>query len=266
MSPKRNSRCKHPTAPLSKRSAYLRRTTDRFQDSQVVVRYILSRAMVDELDKSIDLRGKFSQADYLSRFDPVDPIEKLEKYWRKRVDATVDMMSGIVSFQIRAFTPADSLVIAKKVIELSEKLVNELSTRTRRDAVSQTQAEVARAEARLKSATATMRDARNSEGVLDAPAAADAINKVLTQLRLDLATTEENLASLTVERANAAVAADAPARRARREPEKADRGLFVRDRQQGRQDGAGESRQRALGSRNRAEIRRTTIWRGVGGL
>ncbi|MGE5369847.1 MAG: hypothetical protein ACM3PD_09655 [Chloroflexota bacterium] len=112
------------------------------------------------------------------------------------MDATVDMMSGIVSFQIRAFTPADSLVIAQKVVELSERLVNELSTRTRRDAVSQTQAEVARAEARLKSATATMRDARNSEGVLDAPAAADAINKVLTQLRLDLATTEENLASL----------------------------------------------------------------------
>lgn len=168
----------------------------QIQDSQVVVRYILSRAMVDELDKSINLRGKFSQADYLSRFDPVDPIEKLEKYWRKRVDATVDMMSGIVSFQIRAFTPADSLVIAQKVVELSERLVNELSTRTRRDAVSQTQAEVARAEARLKSATATMRDARNSEGVLDAPAAADAINKVLTQLRLDLATTEENLASL----------------------------------------------------------------------
>jgi capsular polysaccharide transport system permease protein len=51
----------------------------QIQDSQVVVRYILSRAMVDELDKSINLRGKFSQADYLSRFDPVDPIEKLEK-------------------------------------------------------------------------------------------------------------------------------------------------------------------------------------------
>lgn len=168
----------------------------QIQDSQVVVRYILSRAMVGELEKSVDLRRKFAQADYLSRFDPSDPIEKLEKYWKKRVDATVDMMSGIVSFQIRAFTPAHSLAIAQKVVELSEKLVNELSTRTRRDAVAQAKAELTRAEARLKLATTTMRDARNAEGVLDAPSAANAINKILTQLRLDLAKTEENAAAL----------------------------------------------------------------------
>ncbi len=168
----------------------------QIQDSLVVVRYILSRAMVGELEKSVDLRRKFSQADYLSRFDPSDPIEKLEKYWKRRVDATVDMMSGIVSFQIRAFTPADSLAIAQEVVELSEKLVNELSTRTRRDAVAQAKTELTRAEARLKTATTTMRDARNAEGLLDAPSAANAINKILTQLRLDLAKTEENVAAL----------------------------------------------------------------------
>jgi capsular polysaccharide transport system permease protein len=174
----------------------------QLQDAQVVVRYILGRSMVETLDKALDLRAKFSQADYFSRLDPSDPIETLEKYWKKRVDASVDLMSGVVSVHIRAFAPADSLAIAQKVVELAEKLVNDLSTRTRRDAVSQAQTELTRAETRLRSATAAMRDARNNEGVLDAPAAAEAINKVLTQLRLDLATTEENLATLR---------ADAPA-------------------------------------------------------
>lgn len=168
----------------------------QMQDAQVIVRYVLGRAMVEALDKTLDLRHMFARADYFSRFDPEDPIETLEKCWKKRVDATVDMMSGIVSIHIRAFTPRDSLAIAEKVVDLSEKLVNELSTRTRRDAVTHAQAELTRAEDRLKSAAATMRDARNAEGVIDAPAAAEAINKVLTQLRIDLAETEENLAAL----------------------------------------------------------------------
>lgn len=168
----------------------------QIQDAQVVVRYVLGRSIVEALEKSIDLRGKFSrpEADYFSRFAPDGPIEALEKYWRKRVDASLDLMSGIVSVHIRAFTPEDSLAIAQNVIALSENLVNDLSTRTRHDAVAQAQAELTRAEERLKAATATMRDARNAEGVLDAPSAAEAINKVLTQLRLELSRTESTLA------------------------------------------------------------------------
>lgn len=168
----------------------------QIQDSQVVTKYILGRSMVHALDKSIDLRRMFSRpgVDYFSRFDPDDPIETLEKYWKKRVDANVDMMSGIISVQVRAFTPEDSLAIMQQVIEFSERLVNELSTRSRRDSLEQAQSELTRAEERLKIATVNMRDARNAEGVIDAPAAAEAINKIIVQLRLDLAAAQESLA------------------------------------------------------------------------
>ena len=168
----------------------------QMQDAQVISKYILSRAIVEALDKKLDLRGKFSrpQADYFSRFDTDDPIETLEKYWKKRVDSSVDIMSGIISVSVRAFTPDDSLDITKNVVELSERLVNDMSTRARRDALAQARAELTRAEDRLQKATAAMRDARNAEGVIDAPAAAEAINKVITELRLELATAEGNLA------------------------------------------------------------------------
>jgi capsular polysaccharide transport system permease protein len=168
----------------------------QLQDSQVVTKYILGRSMVYTLDKTIDLRRIFSRpgVDYFSRFDPDDPIETLEKYWKKRVDASVDLMSGIISVQVRAFSPEDSLLLSQKIIDLSEKLVNEMSTRSRRDALEQAQSELTRAEEHLKVATANMRDARNAEGVLDAPAAAEAINKIITRLRLDLAAAQESLA------------------------------------------------------------------------
>jgi capsular polysaccharide transport system permease protein len=170
--------------------------SQQLQDAQVLVNFIRSRSMVEALDRKIGLRAMFSRpgVDYFSSFDPDDPVENLEKYWKRRVDAGIDLMSGIISVNVRAFTPRDSLAISQNVAELSERLVNEMSTRSRRDALTQARTELTRAEEQLKNATAAMRDARNAEGVLDAPAAAEAINKLITTLRLELARTQEDLA------------------------------------------------------------------------
>lgn len=170
--------------------------SQQMQDAQVLVNFIRSRSMVEALDRKIGLRAMFSRSgvDYFSSFDPEDSVEELEKYWKRRIDASIDLMSGIISVNVRAFTPRDSLAIAQNVTELSERLVNELSTRSRRDALAQARTELTRAEEQLKNATASMRDARNAEGVLDAPAAAEAVNKLITSLRLELAQTQEDLA------------------------------------------------------------------------
>ena len=70
-----------------------------------------------------------------------------------------------------------------------------MSTRSRRDALAQAQSELKRAEQRLQTASAAMRDARDKEGVLDAGAAAEALNKVVTTLRLELSHLEQDVAS-----------------------------------------------------------------------
>lgn len=170
--------------------------SQQMQDAQVLVNFIRSRSMVEALDRKVGLRAMFSRSgvDYFSSFDPEDSVEELEKYWKRRIDASIDLMSGIISVNVRAFTPRDSLAIAQNVTDLSERLVNELSTRSRRDALAQARTELTRAEEQLKNATGSMRDARNTEGVLDAPAAAEAINKLITTLRLELSATQEDLA------------------------------------------------------------------------
>ncbi|MDE2363465.1 MAG: hypothetical protein KGM42_12370, partial [Hyphomicrobiales bacterium] len=129
-----------------------------------------------------------------SRFDPEKRIEDLEKYWRKRVDVKIENLSGIVDVDVRAFTPEDSLALGQQILALSEALVNDLSTRSRRDALAESRAELDRAEARLQAATAAMRDARNAEGVLDAKAAAESLDKVVSVLRLEKAKLEQDLA------------------------------------------------------------------------
>lgn len=170
--------------------------SQQMQDAQVLVNFIRSRSMVEALELKVGLRAMFSRSgvDYFSSFDPEGSVEEMEKYWKRRIDASIDLMSGIISVNVRAFTPRDSLAIAQNVTDLSERLVNELSTRSRRDALAQARTELTRAEEHLKNATGAMRDARNTEGVLDAPAAAEAINKLITTLRLELAQTQEDLA------------------------------------------------------------------------
>lgn len=169
------------------------------QDSQIVISFLKSRAIVEALDKELNLRRIYAtdSADRFSRMDDEATIEEVEKYWRTRIDTQIEALSGIVSVSVRAFTPEDSLKVATTVVNLSEKLVNDLSTRARRDALAQSQLELARAEQRMRYATETMRAARDAEGMLDASAAAEALNKVATTLRLELSKTEQEVAAQT---------------------------------------------------------------------
>jgi len=167
------------------------------QDTQVIVNYIKSRTMVQALDRALDLRRVYSRADadYFSRFTKGDAIEDLVKYFKKRMDVSIDASSGIIQLEIRAFTPEDALALTQKTIELSESLVNDLSTRSRRDAFKLAQSELTRAQDRLRAATEQMRQVRDAQGVLDAGAAAEAITKIITSLRLELSQAEESLAT-----------------------------------------------------------------------
>ncbi len=88
------------------------------QDSAIIADYIRSRAIVESLEGEAELRQLFSRGgvDYFSRFKTDKPIEDLVRYWRKRVDATYERMSGIITLQVRAFTPEDSMMLTQKIL------------------------------------------------------------------------------------------------------------------------------------------------------
>lgn len=168
------------------------------QDTQIVADYVSSGAMARALDAKLALRHMYSNphADYFSRFDASKPIEDLEKYWHNRVTVKVDTASGIVTVIVRAFTASDSLAIGTEILSLSEKLVNDLSGRSRRDALVESKAELDRAETQLQAATSAMRHARNQQGIIDAKATAEMMDRVSSALQLEKARLEQDLAGL----------------------------------------------------------------------
>lgn len=168
------------------------------QDTQIAANYILSKGMIEALEQSVGLRQMYArpEVDYFSRFDASDSIEELEEYWRKRVKVETDATSGIVTVVVRAFTPQDSIRISARALELTEQLVNDMSTRSRRDKLELAKRELDRAEEALRQHTAAMRDVRETQGILDTKASAEALNKVIGTLRLGMSHAQQDLAAL----------------------------------------------------------------------
>jgi len=164
------------------------------QDSLIVVNYVKSRAIVEELEHTIGLRTMLSRGDidWLSRFDQRDPIEDLVKYWRWKVKTSVESPSGIITIQVSAFSPEDALKIGNAVVSASEQLVNSMSTRASRDAMQQAQNELTRAERRLSEVRVALQDLRNAQSTLNPRRTAEGINKLIGELRLERARLEDD--------------------------------------------------------------------------
>lgn len=165
------------------------------QDSLIVANYVQSQALVEALDREAGLRAIFGRRgiDWFSRFDAGDPIEDLVKYWQWHIKTWIEAPSGIVTMRVSAFSPEEALRIANATVDLSERLVNGLSTRARQDAVTEAEAELKRAETRLTNARITLRDLRNQQSTLDPQRTADGINTLISELRLEKIHLEQEL-------------------------------------------------------------------------
>ena len=178
------------------------------QDSLIVANYMKSQAIVEALEKEIDLRAIYSNhaIDWLSRFDADKPIEAFVNYWLGRVKTSIESPSGIITVKISAFSPEEALKVADATVDLSERLVNGLSTRALNDAVTEAETELARAESRLSAARVALRDLRNAQATLDPRRTAEGIGKLVAELRLEKIHLEQDMSA--AERGN--VGADAP--------------------------------------------------------
>lgn len=155
------------------------------QDVLITHQYVLSRPMLEIIQAKLPIRDWFGREaiDYLSRFDPKEPIEKFLKYWRNQVSIDIASSSGIMSLSVSAFDPAESLAIARAILAEAERMVNQLSMAARNDAVAESNRELRLAEERLAKIRLAVRDLRNRDGVLDAQKTNETNLKVVGDLR-----------------------------------------------------------------------------------
>ncbi|NNM74540.1 capsule biosynthesis protein [Enterovirga aerilata] len=169
--------------------------TSATEDAHVVTSYIQSRAIVDDIQKTVDLRTIFTrpEADFYARLKANASIEELVEYWRGMVSTYIDSMSGIVTVEVRAFRPDDAVLLVRTIGELSEKLVNDISRRARQDALRRATEEVQRAQTLMYEAIRDTERYRNAEGLIDPIQTATETGKLLTKVLADQITAEGEL-------------------------------------------------------------------------
>ena len=167
-------------------------------ESQILVQYMSSRAIVDEIGGSLDLRRLFAppQADWWARLPRPASIEELVRYWQGQVDPSYDPANGTVTVRVRGFAPADALRLSQAIVAASEKLVNDLSLRARRDTLGHAEGELAQAESRLKAVLGDIRAFRDREGLIDPARTAEGTGVLATRLRDELVRTNAELSTL----------------------------------------------------------------------
>lgn len=141
-------------------------------DSYTVHDYIHSRDALGELEKSFNVKQAYGspKVDFFSRFGGLDwdaSFENLHRYYRKRVTVDLDQLSSISTLRTSAFTAEDAFRYNEKLLEMSEKLVNQLNERGRLDLVRFAAAEVEEAEKKARAATLAVAAFRGEKNVFD---------------------------------------------------------------------------------------------------
>lgn len=166
-------------------------------DSYAIIQYLESDAGVADLNKSIKLRQLFSKdnIDPVSRLPGNATAEELTRYWRGMIEAYYENTTNTVVVKARAYDPQEALYISKGVLAASERLVNGMTERSRRDMLRYAQQTAEEAGVALRSINAKLRILRNQRGVIDPQLVVRANLEQQTQLQAQIAAAEAQLAA-----------------------------------------------------------------------
>ncbi|WP_429126422.1 hypothetical protein [Ensifer sp. 4252] len=165
------------------------------QDTAILLNYLESPAIIQDMQKHVDLHYLFGgpDIDFLSRLPNDATQDDMLKYWKKHAYTNVNPKSGIVELEITAYSPQQAHDLVQLVLRLSEEQVNKLSAGMWEDLRASTQRDVDEATREVADLRGKFRETQNQTGVFDVELSAQRIDAVLT-------TVESNIADLRARR------------------------------------------------------------------
>jgi len=160
--------------------------------------YILSRDMVDQLEKSNGLRGLLlrQESDFVFRFPNFyrrDDREQLYYHYLTVVDADLDKAAGISTVSAATFRPEDSQHLVNALLQHAEELINRLNDRMMRDAESYALSVVKRAQDHVLDIGLRLAEFRNSVGSVDPSRESATVLDQVAQMTTELAEMQASL-------------------------------------------------------------------------
>ncbi len=180
------------------------------EDMYDVEEFMQSRDALRQLDSDGSLREAYGsgKVDFVSRFGGLSPWDKsfeaLFRYYTKKIVEVEPSLasSSILEVHVKAFTPEEAAFINRRLLEMGEKVVNDLNSRLQQDLVRFAQAEVDEAEKKAEVAYVALANYRNTNTIVD-PAQQSSIQLGLIEsLQQRLIDTRNQLAEVTRASAN----------------------------------------------------------------
>ena len=150
-------------------SMFLRTSGSTGNDAYIINDYIQSLDLAEDIDRELSLVAHYSSRDHdvISRLWQSPTQDELSRYWRWAVVPQLNVDTGIISLEVKAYTPDMAQKLTQAVLSRSEALVNAMNERARSDAVKLAQEEVGRAEERVRHAQSAMREFRDAHNLID---------------------------------------------------------------------------------------------------
>ncbi len=192
---------KQTSSPLGMflKSADFSRAQD---DTYTVQEFMLSRDALKELEDKLSIGKKFADKDIdiISRFGGLNPwansFEQLFKFYKKQVSVELDTASSISTLTVRAFSSEDAWQINKMLLDMSERLINQLNERGRHDMIKFAANEVADAESKAKDADQALSAYRNKQVVVNPEEQAKVQFQQVAKLQEELIATRTQLSQI----------------------------------------------------------------------
>lgn len=181
------------TVPMLSRDRYSSETVEPkakiVQDTAIILNYLESSAVIQDLQSRIDFKEYFGRddIDFIARLPADAHMEDTVEYWSSRYSSWVNPKSGIVELEVMAFSPQEAFDLMNVVMNLAENRVNQLSKDMWDSLLAASNRDVQVASEDLVMLRNRYRDLQNETGIYDLSLAADGLINVLTVLETELA-------------------------------------------------------------------------------
>lgn len=173
------------------------------EQTNQVLDYIRSRDGLRDLERSVGFKKRYSteDADFIAGYPlpfQADKFENLFKYYKNMVDVHVDDSTGNVVLNVKAFTSKDAQQVNSGLLSLSEALVNRLNARAEDRAITEANAQLRDALARVEAARLAMGGYRNSQDLVDPEIQATGVLEISSKLVSEQAALRAQLQAMEI--------------------------------------------------------------------
>ncbi len=168
------------------------------EDTLYVQHYIHSLGLLQKLDPELKIRAHFATSgmDLLHRFWRGSSQESFLQYFRDRVQVSFDDISSLLTVRVEGFDPEFAQLLNKRILEESERFVNEYSQRIAREQLKFAESELNIAAQRVQRAKDQVLAFQTQNRLLDPTFQAQASGALSAQLLATKARLEGELNAL----------------------------------------------------------------------